>query len=243
MHNLKKTSLLLLLLLTWLGCLPLVVQAGEPVVRAVLFWSEDCPHCHVILAETMPPLQEQYGDQLEVLDIEISDPAHYELWLEAMEAFQVPPERGGVPMLFIGDTVLIGSREIPERLPGLIEQHLVAGGVDYPAIPGLVAGPTLTPTPPAGPPPRLTPIPAPGPVVHFWLFRDGHCGACLTLVEDILPQILANYETGQVVVHQQDLEKGGYDVMRALEQQHGLEYGDMPEVFIGDQFLLGTEVI
>ena len=261
MDNLRGTLLLLLsLLVAWLGFLPPAAEADEPVVRAALFWSETCPHCHVILNETLPPLQEQYGHQLEVLTINVSDPAHYELWLGAMEAFQVPPERRGVPMLFIGDEVMIGSLEIPERLPGLIEQHLVAGGVDYPAIPGLVAGPTPTPTPSAGPTPRPTPtikachicdeeeLPptptsTPGPVVHFWLFRDGHCGPCLTLMRDILPQILAKYETGQVVAHQQDLEKGGYELMRALEQQHGLEYGDMPEIFIGDQFLLGTEEI
>lgn len=84
MDNLRGTLLLLLsLLVAWLGLLPPAAEAGEPVVRAVLFWSETCPHCHVILNETLPPLQEQYGHQLEVLTIEISDPAHYELWLAA----------------------------------------------------------------------------------------------------------------------------------------------------------------
>jgi len=151
----KRILLLLtLLLLIWLGPLKHVAQANEPVMRAVLFWSETCPHCHIVLTETLPPLQEQYGRQLEVLTIDLSDPAHYELWLAAKEAFQVPPERR-VPMLFIGDSVLVGSREIPERLPGLIEQYLAAGGVDYPAIPGLVAGPALTPTPPTSPTPTI----------------------------------------------------------------------------------------
>ena len=261
MDDVKKISLLLtLLLLIWLGLLPPAAEAGEPVVRAVLFWSENCPRCHVVLTETLPPLQERHGDQLEVRTVNVSDPAHYELWLGAMEAFQVLPDRRGIPMLFIGDTVLIGSREIPERLPGLIEQYLAAGGVDYPAIPGLMAEPTPTPTPPAGLTPRPTPtikachicdeeelpptpLPVPGSVVHFWLFYDSHCGPCLTLLEDILPQILANYETGEVVVHQLDLERGGYDLMRALERQHGLEYGAMPEIFIADQVLLGNEEI
>lgn len=107
------------------------------VVRAVLFWSETCPHCHHVMSETLPPLQEKYGEQLEVRTIEISDPDNYRLWGAAMEAFHVPPERQGVPMLFIGDHVLVGSVEIPDQLPGLIEQYLAGGGVDYPAIPGL----------------------------------------------------------------------------------------------------------
>jgi uncharacterized membrane protein len=34
----------------------------------------------------------------------------------------------------IGDRVLIGSRQIPEEFPGLIEEYLSEGGVDYPAL-------------------------------------------------------------------------------------------------------------
>ncbi len=109
----------------------------EGVVRAVFFWSETCPHCHEVMERDLPPLEEQYGNRLEIKKVEVSDPANYQVWVSAMEAFQVPPERQGVPMLFIGDKVLVGSLEIPEQLPGLIEQYLEAGGVDFPAIPGL----------------------------------------------------------------------------------------------------------
>lgn len=37
------------------------------VVRAVLFWTATCPHCHHVLNEVLPPLQQKYGSQLEVL--------------------------------------------------------------------------------------------------------------------------------------------------------------------------------
>jgi cytochrome c biogenesis protein CcdA/glutaredoxin len=206
----------------------------------------------------IPPLEEKYGDQLEVRTIEISDPDNYPLWVAAMEAFQVPPERQGVPMLFIGDTVLIGSREIPEQLPGLIEQHLAAGGVDYPSIPGLLPDPTSTVGPDPGPTPTIkachicddeefpinTPTPPPpDSSVHLWLFWDSHCGHCVFLKETILPPILDRYPEGQVIVHQYDLEKGGYEFMTALERQYGLERGDMPEIFIGDHALLGNDEI
>lgn len=226
------------------------------VVRAVLFWSEDCPHCHEVMEHVLPPLQEEHGERLEIRTLEVSDPVNYRLWTTAMEAFRVPPERQGVPMLFIGDTVLIGSWEIPERLPGLIEQYLAVGGVDYPAIPGLLstpvpASPASRPTPtvkachicdeeefPAG---TATP-PADG-AVYLWLFWDSHCGPCLTLMRDILPAILARYEQGQVIVVQYDLERGGYEFAAALERQFGLTYGDMPEIFIGEYALLGNDEI
>jgi cytochrome c biogenesis protein CcdA/glutaredoxin len=249
-----RIALLLTLLLICGGLLLPVAQAEEPVVRAVLFWSTTCPHCHVVINETLPPLQAKYGEQWQIELIETSDPAGYELYRAAVEAYSVPPDRQGVPALFIGDHHLVGSVEIPRILPGLIEQYLAAGGVDYPDIPGL-AGLKPTPTHAASPTPRPTPTtkachiceeelpPTPEAVVHFWLFYDSHCGSCLTLLEDILPPILAKYEAGQVVVHQNDLEKRGYELMRALEKQHGLEYGAMPEIFIGDQVLLGNEEI
>jgi len=250
----NRIALLLTLLLICGGLLLPAAQAEEPVVRAVLFWSTTCLHCHVVINETLPPLQAKYGEQWQIELIETSEPGGYELYRDAVEAYSVPPDRQGVPALFIGDHHLVGSVEIPQILPGLIEEYLAAGGVDYPAIPGL-AGLKPTPTHAANPTPRPTPttkachiceeeLPPPRePVVHFWLFYDSHCGSCLTLLEDILPPILAQYEAGQVVVHQNDLEKGGYELMRALEKQHGLEYGDVPEIFIGDQVLLGNEEI
>lgn len=76
--------LLILLAMGWLVAawsdIPLVAKANKPIVRAVLFWSETCPHCHHVLNETLPPLQEQYGDRLEVLTIEISDLVNYPVW-------------------------------------------------------------------------------------------------------------------------------------------------------------------
>jgi cytochrome c biogenesis protein CcdA len=255
---------LVLLAIGWLvaacAVVPLAAQGDEPVARAVLFWSEGCPHCHNVLDETLPLLQERYVDQLEIRAVEISDPVNYELWVAAMESFQVPPEQQVVPMLFIGDTALVGSVEIPEKLPGLIDRHLAAGGVDYPAIPGLLADPAPTPTSSASSTLRLTPtvkachicdedilppatLPPPQGPVHFWLFWDSHCGDCQVLKEEILPPILSRYEEGQVVVRDRDLEKGGFEWMRALEHQYGLEQGEIPEVFIGEYALLGIQEI
>jgi hypothetical protein len=122
-------------------------HAQKPVVRAVLFYAATCPHCQFVLQNTLPPLQQKYGSQLDISLFDVYEPANYELWLNAVETFQVPYEMSVVPMLFIGDNVLIGSDEIPERLPGLIEEYLAAGGVEVPAIPGLVVQPSATPTP------------------------------------------------------------------------------------------------
>jgi cytochrome c biogenesis protein CcdA/glutaredoxin len=243
----NKTRLPLLLLLLLNLALP-ATHAQEPVVRALLFWSETCPHCHVVLEETLPPLQGAYGDRLQVLTIEVSEQAGYELWRTAMDTWPVAHEQRGVPMLFIGDQVLVGSYDIPNQLPGLIEHYLALGGVDYPAIPGLEARVDALPSPAVTP---LMPTPEPvgeaveatsavQAVVRFWLFSSSHCDSCLVLKNEILPPILAKYKKGQVEIYEFDLEKGYYEELLALETQYGIEVGDVPEIFIGDHALLGN---
>jgi uncharacterized membrane protein len=113
------------------------VSAQDAVVHAVLFYSPTCPHCHEVIDNDLPPLMEQYGDQLQIVGINTAHPDGQVLYQAALEAFDVPQGRMGVPALYIGDRHLVGSVEIPELLPGLIDRHLAAGGVDWPSIPGL----------------------------------------------------------------------------------------------------------
>lgn len=113
------------------------VHAAEPVVRAVLFYSPNCPHCHEVITKDLPPLFEKYGDRLQIIGVNTTDAGGSALFNAAVERFNVAPEDRGVPLLVIADVVLVGSLDIPQQLPALIEQHLAAGGVDWPEIPGL----------------------------------------------------------------------------------------------------------
>ena len=129
------------LLLALVACLSpgaLSAASGEGIaVRAVLFYSPSCPHCHQVMTNDLPPLQSKYGAQLQVLKVDVGDPRGTDLYNAAVERFQIPAERFGVPTLIVGDVVLVGSAEIPEQLPSLIERMLASGGSDWPSIPGL----------------------------------------------------------------------------------------------------------
>jgi len=114
-----------------------VVSADEPVVHALLFFSPSCPHCHTVITEDLPPIMEKYGDQIVILGINTYTEKGNELFSTTIEHFNIPPEMAGVPMLIIGETVLVGSLEIPERLPEIITTGLTSGGIDWPGIPGL----------------------------------------------------------------------------------------------------------
>ena len=125
---------------------PASAQTPEAVVRAVLFYSPSCGHCHYVITEVLPPLFQKYGNQLEIVGIDISQPNGMTLYQNAIERFQIPPERMGVPTLIVDEVVLVGSLEIPEQFPGLVEKYLAEGGIDWPDIPSLREV-MVTPTP------------------------------------------------------------------------------------------------
>ncbi len=132
---LKCLSIMLVTISAVLFWLP--VRANEPVVRAVLFYSPSCGHCQKVITEVLPPVQEKFGNSLTILGVDVSFAEGQNLYQVAVEQFQIPQERLGVPTLIIGSSVLVGSQEIPEKFESLIEQGLQNGGIDWPALPGL----------------------------------------------------------------------------------------------------------
>jgi uncharacterized membrane protein len=128
-----------LILSGYLSLLTPVASAETPAIHAVLFYSNSCGHCHYVITEVFPPLFEQYGDQLQILGIEISDTEGQALYQAAIDHLNIPEEQFGVPTLIVGETVLVGSLDIPERFPGLIEDGLATGGIGWPDFPGMEA--------------------------------------------------------------------------------------------------------
>ena len=116
-----------------------IQEAPAPRVRTVLFFSPSCPHCHTVIAESLPPLVEKYGESLVIVTINTQSAAGQELFREAGRRYGIPPEELGVPLLAVGDHALVGSFQIPDQLPGIVEEGLAAGGIPWPEIAGLRA--------------------------------------------------------------------------------------------------------
>ncbi len=92
------------------------------------------------MAESISPLKEQYGEQLFILAVSSGSQDGQALYAAAVDRFDVPQNRRGVPTLIIDDVVLVGAVEIRKRLPILIEEGLAnGGGAGWPDIPGLNA--------------------------------------------------------------------------------------------------------
>jgi len=125
------------LLVTLMSVPPNLARAEVPVIRAVLFFSDDCSRCHEVMEEQLPPLVEKYGKQLDIVGVDVNHEVGLQIYQAMLVKFNVPDDRVGVPTLVIGSEVLVGSTEIPEKLPGIIEDGIENGGIDWPEIPGL----------------------------------------------------------------------------------------------------------
>jgi uncharacterized membrane protein len=127
-------------------------------VRAVLFFSPTCGHCHDVITGTLPPLFLEHGGEPAItVDAEVppDEVAYYlmsngrlELLLvdvslpDGQAMFQADTTRldldgMGVPRLDVADTHMVGAADIPAVFPGIVEDGLAGDGIDWPAVPGL----------------------------------------------------------------------------------------------------------
>ena len=109
----------------------------QPVVHAVMFWMDDCPHCEDVIQNVLLPLYEKHGAQFELFMIEVVGTQDVETLFRVAASYNIPKEQTGVPFLIIGDQVLVGSDEVQNQLSSLIDSHLAQGGVDWPSNPVL----------------------------------------------------------------------------------------------------------
>jgi uncharacterized membrane protein len=157
--------------------------AQEPVVRAILLYSPSCPHCQKVITEDLPPIIQLYDDEpqvlyipptaeeepvgpplvgifgksLEILYVNVYTELGQNLYQEAVELFNIPPDLQVVPIMIVNDQLLIGGNEIPNQLPGIIEEGLASGGTDWADLPGLsLAMDALIPAPTEPPPAEET---------------------------------------------------------------------------------------
>lgn len=138
----KKTRVFVLLAIFLIALLPfgnaVFAQSGEtPVVRAVLFYSNSCGHCEKVITVDLPPLIEEYGDQLQIIGVPTDSVEGQALYQAAIAFYSIPDNRMGVPTLIVDGFVMVGSGEIPDHFPGIIAEGIAKGGAAWPEIPGL----------------------------------------------------------------------------------------------------------
>ena len=138
MIRVRNSILIILVIILGTSSFVDTAQAQQPIVHAVLFYSPTCGHCAQIIEQVLPELDRQYGSQLVIYGVNTYSETGDALFANYIELFDVPEDRQAVPTLVVGDQVLLGSSEIPEQFPGIIEDGLKNGGIVWPAIEGLI---------------------------------------------------------------------------------------------------------
>lgn len=160
----RKISLLILLTLLLSLSLPIIVHAQSATVQVVLFYSPFCGHCQQVISEGLPPIVQTYntsfvwsyfgdprdeetgqspalvafeGNVLQILYVDTTTQMGSDLYSSAVERYKIAPENQVVPIMVVGDELLIGGIDIPGRLPSLVDTWLTEGGLAWPDIPGL----------------------------------------------------------------------------------------------------------
>jgi hypothetical protein len=223
--------------------------AQGPVARFFVFEAQDCEHCQAIEQEVLAPLREEYGDRVEIRSFDIGAMQNYEVMVRLERQFEVAGLE--IPQIFIGDTVLVGEKEIRERLPGLVSQELESGGCDFPTDDDPVAAPQV----PAGETEPFCEEPgssgesdvcevvggelaAP---VYIAYFHSPGCSECERVSYDLsyLEQKYPNLE----------VRKFDINTCAPLDDAMSERAGVPPEqrlltpaVFVGDEYLVGDEI-
>ncbi len=196
------------------------VQAQDgPVVRGYLFYSATCDDCQWVRQEVISPFYREYGQQLQVMAVEISDENNYRWWLDAARACGVAEADLDVPTLLIGKDVLVGRESIDAGARALIQEYLERGGVDYPDVPR-----------PGG---------APEPAVRFMFFWSPTCPHCTYVKENVFPPLKARYgDRLQWEVYSVEKEEN-YIALLDLEERADVSEdrrGGVPTILIGDEY-------
>jgi len=249
-YRLWVVSLLLALALAWgVGT---ARAEGGPVVRLVYFYATDCAHCITVIDEVLAPLQAEYGAQLQIKMVEISDPANYEVLIRAEEMFGVTAEERGLPTLVINGQVLIGETAIREQLRCLLDTCLGAGGTSWPDIPGLEGiapggeggaglglNPGLEGLEPCGPEEAVA-CEGPAPIWAAYFYQVG-CQECSRAEYDVR-YVQSKYP--QLVVEEYNVQDDA-----ALAEWLGARFGvpekqrlATPALFVGEEALISTDI-
>lgn len=223
-------------------------DSGYGIVKAVLFWMDGCPHCHEVLDNVLPPIQDEYGEQLEIKLIELVGAKEVDALYKLAESRGIPKEKVSVPFLVIGEDTLIGSQQIPAELPGLIEKYLKSGGVDWPGIPGVkLELKDATPTPSKEQIQQISAASV-GPsdtIVHAVLFNTPGCHECDLIYRQAIAPAREKYgdkfELQTIdIVTSEDVD---YLYKSAAVYNLQVEQVDLPLLIIGDSALVGEKII
>lgn len=226
--QIRKIIFLLLIALLTVISLKTLAQ-DEPIAKAILFHSPTCPYCRITIQEILPPIQELYGNRFELRFYDLTIESDYLIFAALHE--KNPQLPGGIPQLYIDQYVLVGTDEISQGLPVLIEACLEKSGCDWPFTVTASNSNTETSTNTTN---ETTPV-------YIAYCFDPSCLKC-DKVEYDLEHLQRQYP--QLVVRHFDIHNEA-SLIEAMCERYNVPSESRliaPTIFIGEEYLIGEQI-
>jgi len=235
---------------------PRPADAPLPTVRFMYFYSPTCGHCQYVKENVFPKIESKYGPRVSWESYSVQERSGYEMLLIIEEMAGIPEaNRGGVPVVFIGDeyggyNLFIGSVDIPAHLETTIDWYMGIGGVNLPGWIHQVIDFVNTPQPgetPQTTPTNTLPTATPAtttPAIHMAYFAEVGCSECDRV------NILLNYFKQKypgLVIHQLDImQEDDLKINLCLSERLNVppdQRHDAPAVFVGNHYLVDRDIV
>jgi cytochrome c biogenesis protein CcdA len=177
----------------------------------------------------LPTVYEKYGDRVDYEYLNIQEDDNYLTMLAMEEKLGMPKEEQGyVPVLVIGDKVLLGGTAIPAQLEGYIDEYLAQGGVDFPSLDDL--------------PEVVLPTPVPG--VQILIFYDPN-HASFEALNELLTSLVQEYGSGLQPIPIDSTPPENADRLAQLHRALGVTEPapGTPEILVDRRLLVGIQEI
>lgn len=118
----------------------------EAHVQLVVLYSPDCVHCQEVIETVITPLQQEHGDRLEILWLDVTGKRGNQVYLEAAREAGLDAMGMGVPVILLEDKVFSG-RAVEDEFPRSLADAFQRGGAIWPDLNSLRPLIASTPTP------------------------------------------------------------------------------------------------
>ncbi len=126
-----KTLKSLFLLISLLFILSRASYSATGPVKLLFFYSDSCQSCQEVKVGVLAFLEQKYGRDLEIKELEIGSIPNFELLLK-LESQAGRKINKTPPLIFIGPDILEGAAAIKEHLDDLIDKYQLQGGTGFP---------------------------------------------------------------------------------------------------------------
>ncbi len=103
-----------------------VINYPSSVISITLFSSLNCLFCREIKEKILPSLEKKYGTTISLKEYSLDEPKNYEILIGLEKKFGRPENK--IPVLFVGDDILGGEKNIRNGVENLIRKYVQQGG-------------------------------------------------------------------------------------------------------------------